>query len=212
MCSVTIVIWQATYYQKLDRLYTHIIMDYGENNMRSVSKWTEAALDIICFKRQHGNDHFPVGEEGTVDYFQKTEDMLQTIYTIEDVRPILIGTTEFEHVKTNARMITLKNGRKKMKMPKATRIHCKMAAAIYGLLAMMFNTEFDFFKNMESQIYASNPETLRMMYAEDVAKKRAILEREGPEGLRRDHEAYVAHRRALMKREGRKRKEKQHGR
>jgi hypothetical protein len=158
------------YYKKLDRLYMHIILDYGNNDMRSVSKWTEAALDIICFKRQHGGDKFPGSKEG-IDYFQKTEDMLKAIYTIEDVRPILIGMTECEHVKTNAQMITLRNAHKKMKMPKTTRIHCRMAAAIYGLLTIMFNTEFDLFKNMESQIYASNPETLRRMYAADVASK-----------------------------------------
>ncbi len=76
----------------------HIITDYGEKNMRNVSKWTEAALDIICFKRQHGNDKFPKHEG--IDYIDQTQDMLGAIYTIEDVRPILIGLTEYEHVKS----------------------------------------------------------------------------------------------------------------
>lgn len=143
------------YSKKLSKLYSFIIEDYKEANVHNVPKWMSSALKLVFFRRQHGN--FPL-EHST--YWENTYDMLSAIYRIEDVRPILIGMTEFEHVKTQARIVVTKKGPTKMTMPETTAKRCKMAAALYGLLTVLFCYENDFFKNMEAQIYHDRPEDL----------------------------------------------------
>lgn len=137
------------YYQKVDKLYRYIVKDYEAGTVRNVFKWTETALQLNHMRAMQGSSVMRNSEYYN-RLWERTMKMLREIYRIEDVRPLLMGQTAVGHVQTNARFVAIQQ---RFAMPKLTAKRCSMAVSLCGLLYLLFPDEFNFFKNLESQIY-----------------------------------------------------------